>query len=66
MRLNYLPDMKDFQLQLYQFSRLLKDLIPELFSWLDVNDVSPTLYAAPWFLTVFRFVLPIITVFNCF
>lgn len=59
MRLKYLPDMKQFQLQLYQLSRLLKDLAPDLYEWLDKNDVSPTLYAAPWILTVFSSQFPL-------
>ncbi|XP_063695623.1 TBC1 domain family member 4 isoform X2 [Culicoides brevitarsis] len=59
MRLKYLPDMKQFQLQLYQLSRLLKDTVPELYEHLDRNDVSPTLYAAPWILTVFSSQFPL-------
>lgn len=53
MRSKYLPDMRKFQLQLYQLSRLIKDYLPDLYLWFDQNDVSPTLYAAPWILTVF-------------
>lgn len=59
MRTKYLPDMKKFQLQLYQLSRLVKDHLPDLYSWLDQNDVSPTLYAAPWILTVFSSQFPL-------
>ncbi|TMW50436.1 hypothetical protein DOY81_004489 [Sarcophaga bullata] len=59
MRTKYLPDMKKFQLQLYQLSRLVKDHLPELYVWLDQNDVSPTLYAAPWILTVFSSQFPL-------
>lgn len=59
MRANYLPDMKQFQLQLYQLSRLVRDHIPDLYKWLDQNDVSPTLYAAPWILTVFSSQFPL-------
>lgn len=59
MRANYLPDMKQFQLQLYQLSRLIRDRLPELYRWLDSNDVSPTLYAAPWILTVFSSQFPL-------
>lgn len=59
MRLKYLPDMKQFQLQLYQLSRLIKDTVPELYEHLDRNDVSPTLYAAPWILTVFSSQFPL-------
>lgn len=53
MRLNYLPDMKQFQMQLYQLSRLIKDNIPEIYELLDKNDVATTLYASSWMLTVF-------------
>ncbi|XP_030565188.1 TBC1 domain family member 4 isoform X2 [Drosophila novamexicana] len=59
MRTKYLPDMKKFQLQLYQLSRLVKDHLPDLYMWLDQNDVSPTLYAAPWILTVFSSQFPL-------
>jgi TBC1 domain-containing protein 4 len=53
MRLNYLPDMKQFQMQLYQLSRLIKDIIPELYELFDKNDVATTLYASSWMLTIF-------------
>lgn len=59
MRTKYLPDMKQFQLQLYQLSRLLKDTLPDLYEWLDQNDISPTLYAAPWILTAFSSQFPL-------
>lgn len=53
MRLNYLPDMKQFQMQLYQLSRLIKDDIPDIYDLFDKNDVATTLYASSWMLTVF-------------
>lgn len=59
MRTKYLPDMRKFQLQLYQLSRLIKDHLCDLYTWFDQNDVSPTLYAAPWILTVFSSQFPL-------
>lgn len=59
MRANYLPDMRQLQLQLYQFSRLIRDRLPVLYRWLDSNDVSPTLYTAPWILTIFSSQFPL-------
>ncbi|XP_041762951.1 TBC1 domain family member 1 isoform X2 [Anopheles merus] len=59
LRAKYLPDMRQFQLQLYQLERLLKDHIPELFQWFNQHDISPTLYAAPWILTVFSSHFPL-------
>lgn len=53
LRLNYLPDMKHFQLQLYQMSRLIKDNLPELYDCLERNEVAITLYASSWMLTIF-------------
>lgn len=53
MRLNYLPDMKQFQMQLYQLSRLIKDSDPEIYELFDKNDVATTLYASSWMLTIF-------------
>lgn len=59
MRTKYLKDMRNFQLQLYQLSRLVKDEIPEIYDWFDKNDVPSTLYAAPWILTIFSSQFPL-------
>lgn len=53
LRLNYLPDMRHFQMQLYQTSRLIKDNLPDVYELLDKNDVATTLYASSWMLTLF-------------
>lgn len=53
LRLNYLPDMKHFQLQLYQMSRLIKDNLPDIYELFDNNDVATTLFASSWMLTLF-------------
>lgn len=59
MRTKYLKDMKNFQLQLYQLSRLVKDELPEIYDWFDKNEVPSTLYAAPWILTIFSSQFPL-------
>lgn len=46
-------------MQLYQLTRLIYDLNPEIFDHFNDNDVSATLYAAPWFLTLFASQFPI-------
>lgn len=53
LRLNYLPDMKHFQLQLYQMSRLIKDNLPDIHELFESNDVATTLFASSWMLTLF-------------
>ncbi|CAH1131920.1 unnamed protein product [Ceutorhynchus assimilis] len=59
MRNQYLPDMVGLQINLYQLSRLLHDHVPELYNHLDFYEVAPTLYAAPWMLTVFASQFPL-------
>uniref|UniRef100_A0A674GKE6 TBC1 domain family member 4 n=1 Tax=Taeniopygia guttata TaxID=59729 RepID=A0A674GKE6_TAEGU len=52
-RKQYRPDMMSLQIQMYQLSRLLHDYHRDLYNHLEENDISPSLYAAPWFLTLF-------------
>ena len=47
------------QMMLYQLSRLLYDLNPNLYYLLKDNEVTPFYYAAPWFLTLFASQFPI-------
>jgi len=44
---------------MYQLSRLLHDHHKDLYDHFEVNEVAPTLYAAPWFLTIFASQFPI-------
>lgn len=59
IRKQYLPDMAALQVQLYQLTRLLYDTLPKLYAHLDRNEVAPTLYAAPWMLTLFASQFPL-------
>ncbi|KAJ1520558.1 hypothetical protein ONE63_003673 [Megalurothrips usitatus] len=59
LRRQYLPDMAALQVQLYQLSRLLHDQQPELYAHFDKHEVAPTLYAAPWMLTLFASQFPL-------
>lgn len=59
LRKLYLPDMAALQLHLYQLSRLLHDRLPSIYNHFDKHEVSPTLYAAPWLLTLFSSQFPL-------
>ncbi|XP_076387308.1 PTB_TBC1D1_like and TBC domain-containing protein plx isoform X3 [Megachile rotundata] len=59
LRKLYLPDMAALQLYLYQLSRLLHDRLPAIYNHFDKQEVSPTLYAAPWLLTLFASQFPL-------
>lgn len=59
LRKQYLPSMNALHLQLYQLTRLLRDHQYEIFDQFDRLDISPSLYAAPWFLTLFASQFPL-------
>ncbi|XP_028655442.1 TBC1 domain family member 4 isoform X2 [Erpetoichthys calabaricus] len=58
-RKQYKPDMISLQIQMYQLSRLLHDYHRDLYDHLEGNDITPSLYAAPWFLTLFASQFPL-------
>lgn len=59
LRKQYLPSMNALHLQFYQITRLLRDYEYEVFNHFDRYDISPSLYAAPWFLTLFASQFPL-------
>ncbi|XP_070552767.1 TBC1 domain family member 1-like isoform X2 [Ptychodera flava] len=59
IRGQYKPDMVFLQLQMYQLSRLLHDYYRPLHDHLEQHDIAPSLYAAPWFLTIFASQFPL-------
>ncbi len=58
-RRQYKPDMIALQIQMYQLSRLLHDFHKRLYDHLEQNEIGPSLYAAPWFLTLFASQFPL-------
>lgn len=58
-RRQYLPDMVPLQIQMYQLTRLLHDLHRDLYDHFEMYEIAPTLYAAPWFLTIFASQFPL-------
>uniref|UniRef100_A0A8C4YTA5 TBC1 domain family member 1 n=1 Tax=Gadus morhua TaxID=8049 RepID=A0A8C4YTA5_GADMO len=59
LRKQYRPDMIILQIQMYQLSRLLHDYHRDLHSHLELHEIGPSLYATPWFLTVFASHFPL-------
>ncbi|XP_033473106.1 TBC1 domain family member 4 isoform X1 [Epinephelus lanceolatus] len=59
IRQQYRPDMVSLQVQMYQLSRLLHDYHRELYNHLEEHEICPSLYAAPWFLTLFASQFPL-------
>lgn len=52
-------DPVSLQIQMYQLSRLLHDYHRDLYNHLEEHEIGPSLYAAPWFLTVFASQFPL-------
>uniref|UniRef100_A0A673CSY4 TBC1 domain family member 4 n=1 Tax=Sphaeramia orbicularis TaxID=375764 RepID=A0A673CSY4_9TELE len=59
IRRQYRPDMVSLQIQMYQLSRLLHDYHRELYNHFEEHEICPSLYAAPWFLTLFASQYPL-------
>ncbi|KAM6941081.1 TBC1 domain family member 1 isoform 2-T6 [Lycodopsis pacificus] len=59
LRKQYRPDMIILQIQMYQLSRLLHDYHRDLYSHLEQQEIGPSLYATPWFLTAFSSHFPL-------
>ncbi|XP_054470761.1 TBC1 domain family member 4 isoform X2 [Anoplopoma fimbria] len=59
IRQQFRPDMVSLQVQMYQLSRLLHDYHRDLYNHLEEHEISPSLYAAPWFLTLFASQFPL-------
>ncbi|XP_052276744.1 TBC1 domain family member 1-like isoform X8 [Dreissena polymorpha] len=59
MRKQYRPNMIALQIELYQLTRLLHHHYRDLYEHLEQHDIAPTLYAAPWFLTLFASQFPL-------
>uniref|UniRef100_A0A7N9AL34 TBC1 domain family member 4 n=1 Tax=Mastacembelus armatus TaxID=205130 RepID=A0A7N9AL34_9TELE len=59
IRRQYRPDMISLQIQMYQLSRLLHDYHRELYNHFEEHEICPSLYAAPWFLTLFASQFPL-------
>ncbi|XP_041857743.1 TBC1 domain family member 4 isoform X3 [Melanotaenia boesemani] len=59
IRRQYRPDMISLQIQMYQLSRLLHDYHRDLYNHFEEHEICPSLYAAPWFLTLFSSQFPL-------
>lgn len=59
LRRQFNPDMSGLQVSMYQLTRLLAETHPNLYRQLDRLEVDPSLYATPWFLTLFAAHFPL-------
>jgi len=53
LRSHYTPNMPGLQLRLFQFDRLVEELLPGVFLHMLRQGVKSSMYASQWFLTLF-------------
>jgi hypothetical protein len=53
LRMQYMPDMAQLKLQLYQLTRIVHDKAPAVYEHFVRHEIEPFLYATPWFLSLF-------------
>ncbi|KAB7505425.1 TBC1 domain family member 1 [Armadillidium nasatum] len=58
-RKQYRPDLDGLQIRMYQLTRLVHEKLHDLYEHLEKHEVTPQLYAAPWFLTLFASQFPL-------
>ncbi|GAB1599956.1 TBC1 domain family member 1-like isoform X3 [Argonauta hians] len=59
LRNQFRPSMTALQIKLYQLTRLIHDNHRDLYEHFEEHEIVPTLYAAPWFLTIFASQFPL-------
>jgi len=66
LRGHFLPEMPKLQLRLFQFDRLIEELLPVLYVHFLRQGVKSSMYCSQWFLTLFSYRFPLDIVFRIF
>lgn len=66
LRSQYIPDMPGLQLRLFQFDRLLEELLPATFMHLLRQGIKSSMYASQWFLSLLAYRFPLELVCSVF
>jgi len=63
---HFLPDMPKLQLRLFQFDRLIEELLPVLHIHFLRQGIKSTMFCSQWFLTLFSYRFPLEIVFRIY
>ncbi|KAM5535130.1 hypothetical protein V8D89_011216 [Ganoderma adspersum] len=66
LRGHFLPEMPRLQLRLFQFERLLEEVLPVLHLHFIRQGVKASMYCSQWFLTMFSYRFPMDIVFRIY
>ncbi|WVQ93745.1 hypothetical protein IAU59_000822 [Kwoniella sp. CBS 9459] len=64
LRSHYTAEMQGLQLRLFQFDRLVEEILPLLHTHLVRKGVKSSIYAAQWFMTLFSYRFPLSLVYR--
>lgn len=64
LRGHFIPNMPSLQLRLYQFDRLIEDLLPVLHVHFLRRGIKSSMYASQWFMTLFSYRFPLDVVYR--
>ncbi|KAJ3098526.1 GTPase-activating protein [Phlyctochytrium planicorne] len=60
----FIPTMAGLDLKLYQFDKLLDEILPNISKHLKDQDIRSNMYASQWFMTIFAYRFPLEMVFR--
>jgi len=63
---HFLPEMPKLQLRLFQFDRLIEELLPVLHIHFLRQGIKSTMFCSQWFLTLFSYRFPLEVVFRIY
>ena len=66
LRGNFLPGMDGLQLRLYQFDRLVEEMLPKIHLHLKTQGINSSMYASQWFMTLYAYKFPLPLVFRIY
>ncbi|KAM6502265.1 Rab-GTPase-TBC domain containing protein [Amanita muscaria] len=66
LRGHFLPEMPKLQLRLFQFERLVEELLPVLHVHFLRQGIKSSMFCSQWFLTVFSYRFPLDVVFRIY
>ncbi|KAL7753191.1 GTPase-activating protein [Sorochytrium milnesiophthora] len=66
LRGHYTPHMEGLHLRLFQFDKLLQEMLPAVYQHLAQEGIRPTMYASQWFMTLFAYRFPMELVLRVF
>src|SRR5947208_7590045 len=66
MRGHFLPGMDGLQLRLFQFDRLVEEMLPRVHGHLLAQGINSSMYASQWFMTLFAYKFALSLVFRIY